>query len=164
MIRRPPRSTLFPYTTLFRSAGVSAVEKFHPVFRALRDFEAARNATVDPVMARWDVAYPLEIGTVRAGDWSSSVPDLLIAEGRYGVALDEPVDAAKAAFEAAVAAACADDPWLGDHPVTVEWWGGQFASGRCTSDELVTKLIHADGRSPSTGGAPYGSDLRLLAA
>src|SRR2546421_257117 len=25
MIRRPPRSTLFPYTTLFRSVGVSAV-------------------------------------------------------------------------------------------------------------------------------------------
>src|SRR3712207_7831314 len=29
MIRRPPRSTLFPYTTLFRSAnGVSGVTKF----------------------------------------------------------------------------------------------------------------------------------------
>src|SRR5688572_31769982 len=26
MIRRPPRSTLFPYTTLFRSVGVLAVE------------------------------------------------------------------------------------------------------------------------------------------
>src|SRR5256885_11187806 len=25
MIRRPPRSTLFPYTTLFRSAGVEAL-------------------------------------------------------------------------------------------------------------------------------------------
>src|SRR2546422_10797322 len=25
MIRRPPRSTLFPYTTLFRSAGILAV-------------------------------------------------------------------------------------------------------------------------------------------
>src|SRR5690349_22576887 len=25
MIRRPPRSTLFPYTTLFRSHGISAV-------------------------------------------------------------------------------------------------------------------------------------------
>src|SRR2546425_6871565 len=25
MIRRPPRSTLFPYTTLFRSAGAAAV-------------------------------------------------------------------------------------------------------------------------------------------
>src|SRR5256885_9512609 len=28
MIRRPPRSTLFPYTTLFRSAAVAAVEKY----------------------------------------------------------------------------------------------------------------------------------------
>src|SRR5436305_11126139 len=30
MIRRPPRSTLFPYTTLFRSAGVS-VFGVHPL-------------------------------------------------------------------------------------------------------------------------------------
>src|SRR5207302_9123961 len=27
MIRRPPRSTLFPYTTLFRSGGKSAADK-----------------------------------------------------------------------------------------------------------------------------------------
>src|SRR3712207_9456832 len=26
MIRRPPRSTLFPYTTLFRSLGITAVD------------------------------------------------------------------------------------------------------------------------------------------
>jgi acetylornithine deacetylase len=147
-----------------RTAGVSAVEKFQPVFTALRALEAERNATVDPVMARWDVAYPLEVGTVRAGDWSSSVPDLLIAEGRYGVALDEPVGDARAAFEAAVADACRADPWLSDHPVTVEWWGGQFASGRCASDELIAGVARADGRSPAIGGAPYGSDLRLLAA
>src|SRR3712207_8364483 len=31
MIRRPPRSTLFPYTTLFRSAGRDVVEAFMPV-------------------------------------------------------------------------------------------------------------------------------------
>ena len=28
MIRRPPRSTLFPYTTLFRSGGFDGAEKF----------------------------------------------------------------------------------------------------------------------------------------
>src|SRR5256885_13070848 len=28
MIRRPPRSTLFPYTTLFRSAGAGLVDHF----------------------------------------------------------------------------------------------------------------------------------------
>src|SRR3712207_7422958 len=31
MIRRPPRSTLFPYTTLFRSAVVAAGRKSHRV-------------------------------------------------------------------------------------------------------------------------------------
>src|SRR3712207_9571748 len=30
MIRRPPRSTLFPYTTLFRSVEGEAVEGAHP--------------------------------------------------------------------------------------------------------------------------------------
>src|SRR2546425_7263499 len=34
MIRRPPRSTLFPYTTLFRSA--AGTELDHPVRRAHR--------------------------------------------------------------------------------------------------------------------------------
>src|SRR5258708_9171859 len=39
MIRRPPRSTLFPYTTLFRSARL--------VFRNIgRTFRAGRDATV----------------------------------------------------------------------------------------------------------------------
>src|SRR3712207_8044524 len=38
MIRRPPRSTLFPYTTLFRSAGRDSQEGGHlvPKRRALR--------------------------------------------------------------------------------------------------------------------------------
>src|SRR5260370_22544691 len=33
MIRRPPRSTLFPYTTLFRSAGLLAVAQFSAPLR-----------------------------------------------------------------------------------------------------------------------------------
>src|SRR2546426_11402350 len=36
MIRRPPRSTLFPYTTLFRSAAtIAQVEIFGPVLVAM---------------------------------------------------------------------------------------------------------------------------------
>src|SRR5687767_15285739 len=31
MLRRPPRSTLFPYTTLFRSFDVAAYEQLSPV-------------------------------------------------------------------------------------------------------------------------------------
>src|SRR5574341_1032980 len=40
MIRRPPRSTLFPYTTLFRSLGRWIVtSKFGRVLAAIRDAE-----------------------------------------------------------------------------------------------------------------------------
>ena len=90
-----------------RTEGVSAVEKFIPILEALRVLEAHRNADVDPLMARWPIAYPLSIGTVHAGDWASTVPDLLVAEGRLGVAIGESVEDARADLEAAVAAACA---------------------------------------------------------
>jgi acetylornithine deacetylase len=151
-----------------RTEGVSAVEKLVPLLAALQRLEEQRNRDVDPLMARWALAYPLSIGRVQAGDWASSVPDLLIAEGRLGVALDEPVEDARAAFELAVAAAGDADPWLRDHPVTVEWWGGQFASGRLPADSDLADRMSAAHAAVATGtpgrwGAPYGSDLRLLA-
>src|SRR5260370_37263589 len=41
MIRRPPRSTLFPYTTLFRSQqGAVTLERMHFAIRATRDAAA----------------------------------------------------------------------------------------------------------------------------
>ena len=150
-----------------RTEGVSAIEKFLPVVDALRALEARRNAEVDPVMARWTVAYPLSIGTVHAGDWASTVPDLLLAEGRLGVALGESVEDARAELEEAVALACAQDPWLRDHPVIVEWWGGQFASGSTDVNHPLLDWVR-DAHTARTGvtidvfGAPYGSDLRLM--
>src|SRR3712207_6999038 len=45
MIRRPPRSTLFPYTTLFRSSIKSRLEKVdHPL--RIRYHQIGRNAVV----------------------------------------------------------------------------------------------------------------------
>ncbi len=144
------------------------------MWRALDDLERRRNTDVDPLMRRWTVAYPISIGVVRAGDWASTVPDLLVAEGRLGVALDEPVSAARAALEDAVAQACADDPWLGSHPVEVHWWGGQFAPGRLPADSNLLDAVRrahatvaaggagAGAREQEVYGAPYGSDLRLL--
>ncbi|TCP50056.1 acetylornithine deacetylase [Tamaricihabitans halophyticus] len=151
-----------------RTSGVSAIEKFWPVWRALGELERARNAAVDPLMSRWDIAYPLAIGTVQAGDWASSVPDLLVAEGRLGVALDEPVAQARAQLENAIAAVNAEDPWLREHPVTVEWWGGQFAAGKLAEHSDLPDRVSAahaavtGGAPQQTWGAPYGSDLRLL--
>ncbi len=150
-----------------RTSGVSAVEKFWPVFLALRDLEKRRNASPDPLMARWDIAYPVEIGTVRAGDWSSTVPGSLIAEGRYGVALGELPAAARRELENAVGRACQADRWLRDHPVKVEWWGGQFAPGMTDPASAIARVLGAAHAQVSAyqqqcWGAPYGSDLRLM--
>ena len=155
-----------------RLDGVSALDKLWPVWRALQDLERVRNLDVDPLMARWELPYPISLGTVRGGIWASSVPDLVEVEGRIGVVLGEPVERARAALVAAVAAACAADPWLRDHPVEVQWWGGQFAPGRTDPDHpLVHGLRAARAVSggpgapvPAVWGAPYGSDLRLLVA
>src|SRR5258708_31077217 len=49
MIRRPPRSTLFPYTTLFRSQVCDIVESDSRSLRAT----SALPATVEPRFRRW---------------------------------------------------------------------------------------------------------------
>jgi acetylornithine deacetylase len=147
-----------------RASGVSAIEKFLPVFTALRELEARRNADTDPLFARWDLAYPLEVGMVRAGDWASSVPGELVAEGRIGVALDESPERARRDLEEAVGRACDADPWLALHPVTVEWWGGQFAPARTTDAAFVAAVMDAARGGAGQWAAPYGSDLRLLTA
>ncbi|HEU5039026.1 MAG TPA: ArgE/DapE family deacylase [Nocardioides sp.] len=154
-----------------RYAGVSALEKFLPLHAALVALEARRNEDPHPLMAEYPLPYPLSIGKVSCGDWASTVPDLLVAEGRIGVALGEDPDVARAQLEEAVAEAAAADPWLRHHPPVVAWTGGQFGSGAyAEADRALHDLVataHADvieGPRPRERGAPYGSDLRLYAA
>lgn len=151
-----------------RLAGHSAFEAFLPVHSALAELERERNAHPDPLFIGNVLPCPISIGIVRAGDWASSVPDLLVAEGRLGVLLDEPPAEARAALERAVAAGCQRDAWLRDHPVTVSWTGGQFASGRLDVahplvDEVLDAISLTERRRADIGAAPYGSDLRLYA-
>jgi len=150
-----------------RTEGVSTLEKFWIVWKALDELEKRRNAKKDPLFKRYPLPFPLMVGTVRAGDWPSSVPDQLVAEGRIGVALGETIADAREDLERAVAEACSSDPWLAEHPVKIEWFGGQFASGHIPSDHALVKLVSGihetfEGSAPEVHGAPYGSDLRLM--
>ncbi len=151
-----------------RTRGVSAIEKFHVVHAALLDLEARRNRDVPELFGHLDLAWPLSIGVVHAGDWASTVPNRLVAEGRYGVRIDETVPTAIAAFEEAVRSAAADDPWLRDHPVKVTWPGGMFAPGALPAGHSLLPDVRraaADvrGSIPDSVGGPYGSDLRHYA-
>ncbi|GGX32796.1 acetylornithine deacetylase [Streptomyces malachitofuscus] len=149
-----------------RERGVSAVDAYLPLHRTLAALETERNRDPDPLLAEYPIPYGLSVGTLRAGDWASSVPDLLVAEGRFGVRLGEDPADARAALERCVAEACAADPWLRDHPATVSWPGGQFASGRLPEGHALADVVgtaYADATGaprPRLRGATYGSDLR----
>src|SRR2546430_15286511 len=52
MIRRPPRSTLFPYTTLFRSASPARLDEFE---RKIFDMVARRTIAVFYPAAQFEV-------------------------------------------------------------------------------------------------------------
>jgi acetylornithine deacetylase len=151
-----------------REEGVSAIELFRPVHDALLALEAERNQRLRQVLfERYRLPYALSIGRVSAGDWPSSVPDLLICEGRYGVAPGEDAGAAQKEFEAAVASARASHDYLRDHPPTVEWWGGQFMPARTPMDAAVVSATTAaisavTGAMPRIEGMTYGADMRLL--
>ncbi len=153
-----------------RDCGVSAIDAYLPIHRALAELERQRNTRPDPLMAEYPIPHTLSVGIVRAGDWASSVPDLLIAEGRLGVRLDEDPAQARIEFEHCIADTCARDPWLREHPARVEWTGGQFASGRLQAGHPLRDLVQgAHAAATGTGplrerGAPYGSDLRLYGA
>jgi acetylornithine deacetylase len=151
-----------------RAEGVSALEKFLPVFEAIAELERARNTRVEqPLLAEYELPYPISIGTLRAGNWASSVPDELCCEGRFGVVVGEAPEEARGVFETAVHEAAQADPWLRQHSPTVEWWGGQFAPAETSTDHpLVGILRHTvrdlTTREPRIKGVTYGADMRLL--
>ncbi len=153
-----------------RTRGTSAVEKFEQVHAVLRRLEERRNTDPDPLFAHLDLAAPLSVGSVRSGDWASTVPDLLVAEGRYGVLPGETVEQARSALQDAVAEACAEDDWLRDHPVEVTWPGGVFASARLPDGHPLLGQVRRAAvdagapAEPAVRGGPYGSDLRLYTA
>src|SRR2546429_8532641 len=79
MIRRPPRSTLFPYTTLFRSGDVSRMRLcFHPEGDGLEALRAlfVPSSPVDQERLAQAVA---PAGWCTRGEWSGTVaePDLI---------------------------------------------------------------------------------------
>lgn len=153
----------------FRLDGHSAVDAFAAVLTALRALEERRNRHADPLLAHLELPHPISVGTVRAGDWASTVPDLLVAEGRYGVRLGESLNQARAEFEDAIATASTADPWLANHPVRVSWPGGVFAPGRLPEghsllSDIRAAVVDTEGCDPPVKGGPYGSDLRLYAA
>jgi acetylornithine deacetylase len=147
-----------------RLEGRSAVDRYIGVHSALAAHERRINARVEhAAMRALALPYPVSVGRVSAGEWSSSVPDRLVFEGRLGVRVGEDLAAARAGLEAAVRAADDEDP-----PVAIAWTGGAF--GPAETDpahpwvERVCAAVAAERGAAPVAGVPWGADMRLYAA
>ena len=146
-----------------RLAGRSALDRYVGLHLAIQAHERAINRAVEhPAMRALALPYPINVGLIVGGEWSSSVPDRLTFEGRLGVPLGHDLAEARAAFEAVL-----DD---GESPFAeVEWTGGQFAPGATPPDHpwvaTVAAAVRAERRAPARlTGVPYGADMRLYCA
>jgi acetylornithine deacetylase len=146
-----------------RLEGVSAIDRYIPIHAALHAHETAVNARPrHPLLAQHTLPYPLLVGRLQAGRWSSQVPDELRFEGRLGVPVGESLADARAGLERAVADASDDT----GPPVQITWSGGQFGSGETdTADPWVTLVRDSAaaelGSPPPLVGVGYGCDMRL---
>ena len=127
---------------------------------ALHAHETAVNADVaHPLMRELPLPYPLLVGKVAGGEWSSQVPDRLEFEGRLGVPVGADLDEARAALQATVDAALDD----GEAPCELAWEGGAFAPGETAPDHpwvhdrarrAARRARPRGRRSPACPGAP----------
>ena len=114
------------------------------VERARASSNGAATKSVDPLMSRWALAHPLSIGTVQrrrlgvVGARSARRRRSSRRGARRAGRRRRDVNSKQT-----VAEACADDPWLRDHPVEVEWWGGQFAAGQLPADSDLVDRVRA---------------------
>jgi acetylornithine deacetylase len=151
-----------------RREGVSALDNLQTLVRALEADEGTRNAAeTDPLMTVHGLPYATIIGKVSGGAWASSVIDRIEAEGRYGVKLGQTWRDAERDLLRCIDDANEADPFLRDHPATVELTGGKFSSARVPADHplpvgLAAVAAAVLGHEPPLTGEPYGADMRLL--
>jgi len=149
-----------------RLEGHSAIDRYVAVHAALGEHERRINAGVEhPLMRELALPYPLLVGRVSGGAWSSQVPDRLEFEGRLGVPVGEDPARARAALEAVVAAALDD----GEAPAEIEWTGGSFAPAETAPEHAWVRLVTAAvqdelGRPVRIAGVPWGADMRQFTA
>jgi acetylornithine deacetylase len=148
--------------------GVSAIEKFALLLNAINQLEVERHRNFKhPLYEDPNNIAPINIGTVRGGEWHSTVPEEVVAEGRMGVLPGESNKFARRALEETIQRVAYSDPWLREHPPRVEWFEGQFESGETPLDHPLIKQLsaahqHVVGSAPALRGVTYGSDMRLF--
>ena len=148
--------------------GISAIEKYNLIHQSIIELEKERHQSFNVKYYKLsDRVAPINIGTIKGGEWHSTVPESVMVEGRFGVFPGESALDAKNAFENHLKKVSTSDVWLKENPPILEWFEGQFESGQTdVNHSIIRALKHAyknvKNNSAILEGVTYGSDLRLF--
>jgi acetylornithine deacetylase len=145
--------------------GANAIEASYRVIEALRALEAGLNLVKPPLYADYPHPINLNVGTIRGGDWPSTVAGECLTQCRLATYPGEPVADLKRRVEETVAAVAAGDPALGRYRIDVLYDGFQCEGYELSPDApLVTALQDAcarvEGVRPPTFASTATTDAR----
>jgi acetylornithine deacetylase len=133
--------------------GANAIDACYAVIEALRSLEAELNAVRPPLYAAYAHPINLNVGTIKGGDWPSTVAGECAIECRLATYPGSPIADLKQRVEQAVAGVPASRPELSRYRIDVLYDGFQCEGYELEPDApLVTGLLDACARA--TGQRP----------
>ena len=148
--------------------GEDVLDHFDAIRGAFEALAAEREVRVTHELYEdFPTKWPVVCGTVDAGTWASTVPDVHTSEWRIGVAPGETVAEVEAEFEERLADVIAESEWLSEHPPEFERFSIQFEASEIDADEPIVKAVQTGMRdcdlpaeNTEPEGATYGADAR----
>jgi acetylornithine deacetylase len=157
-----------PGHTAFAHLAVNPIDKAILLHAALRALDADRGARIHHPALEKEVGRSTNIliSNMICGEEYKlgRVNEVCTLSGAISFPPGETLDQVKAEVEAALAAACAADPWLADTPATIDWLTG--VTGAECPPEHPLYLVAARAVSAQTGSQPHvnpmhtSSDIR----
>ena len=151
-----------------RYEGVSAIDQAWKAYNAILELEKKRNGSIDdPLYRNIPIPLPINMGKIQGGTWPSSVPDLVTLEGRIGVGPNEQMEEVKNQMRDCLAVLSSNDAWLKEHPVRLEFFGGQWVPNAVESHHPFIQLLGENyqkvyGNPVTMEASPWGTDGGLL--
>jgi acetylornithine deacetylase len=143
-----------------RLSGESALDRATAILAAVGSYEQEVNeGTRHELFGDCRIPYPISIGSIHGGHWPSQVIDEVELQGRFGVRLDETLDAARVGFERVLLGAFPD----ASAHVSIEWTGAFEPSVLPVNDDLTALAVSATssvlGRPAKPSFVPWGADM-----
>ena len=152
-----------------RYEGVSSLDLTFEVIQAIKQLETQRNQLLqnEPLYANIPIPIPINIGICQSGNWPSSVPDVTILEGRYGVSPYETIEEAMNVMEQMIVQLNEENEWFCQKPVEFEWFGARWIPGKMETNHLLMQTLGENYRlveqkEPIIEASPWGTDGGIL--